>query len=185
MACPFHLPSLVLFCAVVFPMGGCGKSSDDLTVAGKSSDDLTVADVAAALNAHWWNLEIPEDFDSGRFLRVHFKDESGNLKKGKGGGLSGWGPGSHAKVFLMDLDEERMRYAIVSTSGRSRGSTLRGTMANKLFNLGEGGAKVYVPVGSTVSLDQILIRGSESGRVTFGELLDGEIGIAVSAEPLD
>ena len=98
MACPLRLSSLVLLCAFVFPLGGCGKSSGD----------LTGADVAAALNAHWWNLEIPEDFDSDRMVGVRFKDESGNLKKGKGGGLTGWAPGSHAKVFLMDLNKENL-----------------------------------------------------------------------------
>jgi len=168
MACLSRFPYLVLLCAFVLPLGGCGGSSDD----------LTAADLASALNARWWNLEMPEDCDADLMLGICFKDESGVLRRS--GSSSGWEPGSHAKVFLMDLDKEKLRFAIVGS-----GHALRGTSPNKLFNLGENGAKIYAPTGSTVSLDQILIRASESGTVTVGELKKGEIGIAVSFKPRD
>jgi hypothetical protein len=166
MACLFRFPYLVLLCAFVLPFGSCGRSSDD----------LTATDLASALNAHWWNLEIPEDFDW--MLGICFKDERGVLRRSASS--SGWEPGSHAKVILMDLDKEKLRFAIVG-SGRA----LSGTTLNKLFNLGENGTKGYPPTGSTVSLDQILVRASESGTVTVDELKKGEIGITLSFEPRD
>ena len=159
-----HPLSSMLLCAFVLPLVGCGKSSDD----------LTAADLASALGARWWNLEIPEDHDPDWMLGLRFKGESGIL--GGGSGSGGWEPGSHAKVFLMDLDKEKLRYAIIGSGG-----VLRGTPHNMLFNLGN--ITDFVPSGSTVSLDQILIRRSESGILTGDELSKGEIGIAFSSEP--
>lgn len=97
-----------------------------------------------------------------------------------GGGPSGWKPGLRVKVFLMDLDKERLRYGVLAGA-----TSFRGTMPNKVFKLGENGALTYVANGSTVSLNQIFVRASASRKVTFDELLEGEIGISLSSEPLN
>ncbi len=164
---PLHPFSSMLLCAFALPLVGCGKSSDD----------LTAADLAYALHAQWWHLEIPEDHDPDWILGMCFKGESGILGRISGG--RGWEPGSHVKVFLMDLDKERLRFAVVG-SGRA----VSMSRPNKLFNL-ETSVGIYKITGSTVSLDEILVAYSESDSVGLPGLRKGDIGIAISSAPQD
>ena len=158
----------MLLCALVFPLGGCGKSSGD----------LTAADLAAALDAHWWNLEIPEDVSPDAVVGIAFHNERGIL--GRTGGSSGWEPNSRVKVFLMGLNEEKLRYAFVGS-----GHDMNGTIRNKLFDHGgESPATHFVDYGETVSPGQILVRRGESLSGDDNPLGFGAIGIAVIAEPL-
>jgi hypothetical protein len=157
----------MLLCAFVLPLVGCGKSSDD----------LTAEDLAFALDARWWHLEIPEDHDPDWILGMCFKGESGIL--GRITGTKGWEPGSHVKVILSDLDKEWVRYAVIGSGQKCGGSRV-----NMLFNLGD-----YVEIskitGSTVSLDKILLARSESDYVGLPGLRKGDIGIAISSAPQD
>jgi len=161
--------SLVLLCVCVFPVGGCGKSSDD----------LTAADLAAALDAHWWNLEIPEDVSPDAVVSIAFHNEDGVFWRG--GGTSGWEPNSRVKFFLMGLNEEKLRYAFVGSGHRSSGSP-----RNLIFDLGgESPITGFVDNGETVSPGQILVRRGERLSGDENSLGLGAIGIAVIAEPLD
>ena len=174
----FLLPTFLLAALGSFVTlnAGAGHSKVTAPVDVFMGADLTAADLASALKMHWWNLEIPENFNDEMMLGICFKDEDGISRRS--GGSTGWEPGSSVKVFLMDLDKEKLRFAIIAP-----GRSLTGSIPNELFNLGDNSATSYIGVGSTVSLEKILVRRAEGG-VTDRELRKGEIGIAVSAESL-
>ncbi len=139
--------------------------------------DLTTAELAGALNVRWWDLKIPEDVNPDAVVGIAFYNEKGILRRT--GGSTGWKPNSRVKVFLMGLDEEKLRYAFIGS-----GHDTNGTIRNKLFDLGDSPATSFIGNGSTISPNQILVRRGQELYAHDSQLRVGEIGIAVIAEPL-
>ncbi|QDU43132.1 hypothetical protein Mal52_16040 [Symmachiella dynata] len=160
-------------------LAGCGSATSASQSKFGSTGDLTANELALALGARWWNVQIPPGHEKD-FLAVTFVDETGPI--GNSGGSSGWNPdGEVVKFILFDTNKDRIRYAIIGRNG-----TGRGEMPNELMKAKGPDSEFFTgtpKVNDPAQLGDILFKaGADGVTVIPNDIAPGEIGITLQFE---
>ena len=166
--------NILTFLFLFFSLAGCSEDT------GLSTEEL-----AEYQGVYWWVLQLPDNLKQDDTVGIRFKYPNGKMTKH--GGSSNLTPGSKLKIFISDIDEEDISFAIVRSleidKNHTRiqtGGRISGKLKNKSFDF--DGMKSWKPVGSIVNLGDLLIKKSKEHTINdVGQpLIEKEIGITVA-----